>query len=83
MLSAPAPDVPTVTLTRPTDTVNGGNLPAIVHSAMQQDLAVEPANRAAIVNRVRNIRTRADAAQYMAEVQQKVRPVKTARAGGN
>jgi phospholipase C len=82
-LSSPAPLVSTVTLTRPADTVDEGNLPSVVHSAMQQDLAVSPGERLAIVDRVRNIQTRADAAQYMAEVQQKVRTLRVAGAGGD
>ena len=71
--AAPAPAVPTVTVSRPADTVNAGNLPSVVHSAMQQDLTVSPGDRTAIVDRVGQIQTREEAAQYMAEVQQKVR----------
>ena len=44
--SAPAPDVSTITVSRPAATVNEGNLPAMVHSAMQQDLTASPGNRA-------------------------------------
>jgi len=82
-LTAAAAIVTPATTTRPTETVDQGNLPAVVHSAMQQDLAASPASaRPAIVSRVRSIRTRADAANYMAEVQKKVRSVKAATAGG-
>lgn len=88
--AAPIPSVtaaPTqvtpATVARPADTVNAGNLPAVVHSAMQQDLATSPASeRPAIVSRVRSIQTRADAANYMAHVQRKVQAVKTSTAGG-
>ena len=72
--TAPAPDVAAESVTRPDDSVDEGNLPAIVHSAMQQDLAVSPPEaRSAIVARVASLQIRSDASQYMAEVQQKVR----------
>jgi len=80
--SSPAPLVSQATVAAPLATVNEGNLPAVVHSAMQQDLVVSPDDRAAIVSRVRSIQTQAQAAQYMAEVQQKVRATKVATAGG-
>ena len=81
-VTAPAADVSAAAVARPAATVNEGNLPAVVHSAMQQDLKMAPENRAAIVNRVSTIQTRADAAQYMQEVQQKVRGARGAAAGG-
>jgi phospholipase C len=82
-LTAAAPTVMPATTTRPTDTVDQGNLPAVVHSAMQQDLSTSPPSaRPAILSRVSSIRTRADAAHYMAEVQKKVQSVKAATAGG-
>jgi len=59
-------------VSRPDETVNGGNLPAVVHAAMQQDLSVTPDQRPAIVSRVASIQTRADAMQYLAEVQKKL-----------
>jgi len=77
-----APDVSTETVTRPQESVNDGSLPAILHSAMQQDLMVSPGQRAQIVSRVKAIRTRAEAARYMAEVQKKVRSKRVATAGG-
>jgi phospholipase C len=59
---------------RPDAPVNEGNLPAILASAMRQDiLTSKPAQRQAIVARMKSIQTRADALQYMKEVQQKVR----------
>jgi phospholipase C len=82
-VTAAPPQVTPATVARPAATVNAGNLPAVVHSAMQQDLAVSPASqRAAIVGRVKSMQTRADAAHYMAEVQKKVQSAKAARAGG-
>jgi hypothetical protein len=41
---------------------------------MQQELSVSPDQRPAIVSRVRSIQTRADAMQYLAEVQEKLHP---------
>ncbi len=74
--AAPA-DLVTASVVAPAETVNEGNLPAIIHSAMRQDMALSPPEaRPAIIARVRNLQTRADAAQYMAEVQQKIRPVR-------
>ncbi len=74
--NTPPPDVPTVTVTRPADTANAGNLPAVVHSAMQQDLQASPGQRPAIVDRVKSIQTRAQAASYIKHVQEKVRPAR-------
>ena len=82
-VTAASPQITAATVARPADTVDGGNLPAVVHSAMQQDLATSPGSeRAAIVSRVQAIQTRFDAANYMADVQKKVQSVKTATAGG-
>jgi phospholipase C len=66
--------VAAATVSRPGDTVNEGNLPALIHAAMQQELSVSPDQRPAIVSRVRSIQTRADAMQYLAEVQEKLHP---------
>ena len=60
---------------RPTATVNEGNLPVILHAAMRQDLQISPPElRLAIIARVRAIQTRAQAFEYIQEVEQKVRP---------
>ncbi len=75
-LQSPAAPITEATVARPDDTVNGGNLPAIVHAAMQQELALEPAAFQAIANRVALIKTRADAQRYLAEVQEKIRPLR-------
>jgi hypothetical protein len=58
---------------RPEATVNQGTLPVILHSALRQDLEMSPGQRAVILERVRSIRTREQARQYLAEVQKKVR----------
>ena len=59
-----APDLTVTTVVSPNDPVNEGNLPAIVHSAMQQDMALSPPGaRPAIIARVGKLQTRADALQ--------------------
>jgi phospholipase C len=62
-------------VTRPGDSVDGGNLPAVVHAAMQQQLKAEPEKRDEILQRVRQIQTRADAHDYLVEVQRIVKPL--------
>jgi phospholipase C len=54
--------------TRATDTVDEGSLPVVVQSAMRQDLLKHPDQRAQIFARVESIKTRGDAAAYLAEV---------------
>jgi phospholipase C len=71
---AVAAPIAMTSVSRPEATVNGGNLPAVIHAAMQQELSARPDLRQAIVSRVASIRTRADAMQYLGEVQQKLRP---------
>jgi phospholipase C len=74
---AVAAPVALTSVSRPNETANGGNLPAVIHAAMQQDLSLRPDLRQAIVSRVASIQTRADAMQYMAEVQEKLRRAAT------
>jgi phospholipase C len=71
---APAARVAATAVSRPDETVDAGNLPAIIHSAMQQELSVWPDRRQAIVSRVASIKTRTDAMQYLAEAQEKLHP---------
>ena len=72
---SPTTEVPAVTLSQPNEDVNQGNLPAVVHSALRQDIQISPPEqRQAIINRVAGLKTRAQAAEYLKEVQQKVRP---------
>jgi phospholipase C len=54
------------------ETVNNGNLPAIVFAAMQQDLRLSPEKRDAILQRVKSITTVGGAREYMQEVQRKL-----------
>lgn len=68
-------DLSSVDVAAPGESVDEGNVPAVVYSAMQQDLTLsDPAERPAIVGRVAALKTRADALQYMAYVQKKIRP---------
>jgi len=70
-------DLATASVAAPTGTVNDGNLPVVVSSAMRQDMALSPPDaRLAIIDRVRSLQTRADALEYMAEVQRKIRHVR-------
>jgi phospholipase C len=62
---------------RPQDPVNDGNLPGILHSVLRWDLTLSPPEqRAAIIARFEGLKTRADASQYINEVQQQVRAAK-------
>jgi phospholipase C len=61
-------------VTRPDDSVDKGNLPAVVYAAMQQHLKAEPEKRAEILERVSRIKTREDAHDYLVEVQRIVKP---------
>jgi phospholipase C len=64
---------------RPQDPVNEGNLPGTLHAALRWDLALSPPEqRDAIIARFRSLRTRADAWEYMNEVQTRVRAAKSA-----
>ena len=57
---------------RPHDSINDGNLPVIVQSAMRQDIELSaPGDRSLIVARVASLKTREDAAKYLAEVEAK------------
>jgi phospholipase C len=68
---------PIVSVSRPDDSADGGNLPGIIQAALRQDLEVSPsAQRPAIIARVRSIKTRSDAIQYLNEVRSKVAPVR-------
>lgn len=59
---------------RPRDTINDGNLPIIIQVAMRQDTELSgPGDRSKIIARVASLKTRADAAAYLAEVAAKRR----------
>jgi phospholipase C len=78
-ISATAPRMQVVTpsatanvpsaISRPHDSINEGNLPVVIRSAMRQDMQLSPAtDRDAIIAKVAALKTRADAAAYLAEV---------------
>jgi phospholipase C len=67
------PDLSTTVAARPNETVDQGTLPVILHSALRQDLEISPEQRTVILERVRSIKTREQARQYLAEVQKKIR----------
>ncbi len=59
---------------RPRDSVNDGNLPVIIQAAMRQDIELsKPGDPSRIIARVESLKTRADAAVYLAEVAAKRR----------
>ena len=75
MAAVAAPPTAAGGVTRPADLVESdGNMPAILQSAMSQDIAMNPGQKDAIIARVAAIQTRAQAQQYLAEVEQKVAP---------
>jgi phospholipase C len=78
--AAAAESVPNAaSVARPDDSADDGNLPGIVQGALRQDLAVSPpAERSAIINRVRSIKKRSEAIQYLHEVRLKVAPARDA-----
>ncbi len=68
------PDLSMTVAARPDETVDQGTLPVILQSALRQDLEMSPPEqRTVILQRVRSIKTREQARQYLAEVQKKLR----------
>jgi phospholipase C len=62
-----------ITVTRPNDPVDEGNMPGFLFVALRSDLALSPPQEhPAIMARFNAIRTRADGSQYFAGVQAKV-----------
>jgi phospholipase C len=71
-VSVPAASYTQSTPTRPLDSVNDGNLPVVLGSAMRQDLEHSPpADRDRIIATIAALKTRADAAAYLASVSAK------------
>lgn len=61
--------------------VDNGTLPVFLHIAMRHELALShPGNRLAVLSRARSIKTRSQAAQYLAEIDGRVRLAKASRA---
>jgi phospholipase C len=73
MMKMMVPDLSATVAARPNETVDQGTLPVILHSALRQDLEISPEQRTVILERVRSIKTREQARQYLAEVQKKIR----------
>jgi len=91
-LSAPRTDAPTALpvpatpgaapmaqlVPTPDSTVDSGSLPGVVQVAMRHDLALSPPSaRHAILTRVQTIQTRGQAAQYIADVQDRILAAKS------
>ncbi|MGB8725615.1 MAG: alkaline phosphatase family protein [Terriglobales bacterium] len=70
------PDLSAKVASRPDETVDQGTLPVILQSALRQDLEMSPGQRTVILERVRSIKTREQARQYLAEVQKKIRQLR-------
>jgi len=79
-LPDPAPSNVTAPPVPAPNDANKGNLPAIIHAAMQQEIAAAPELRQQIAARVMSIQTRDDARQYLRDVKAKVRPLRAAAA---
>jgi phospholipase C len=63
---------------RPLDSIDEQNLPGFLFSVLRADLALSPAaEKPAILARFNTVKTRADAAQYVSEVQPKVRSARS------
>jgi phospholipase C len=73
LMKMSVPDLSATVAARPDDTVDQGTLPVILNSALRQDLEMSPEQRTVILERVRSIKTREQARQYLAEVQMKIR----------
>jgi phospholipase C len=59
------------------DSVDSGNLPLFLHIAMRHELALShPGKRDAVLRRAQAVQTRAQAAQYLAEITDRVSAVK-------
>lgn len=56
---------------RPLDSVNDDNLPVILEAALHQDMEISGADRALTLARIAAMKTRKEAAKYLAEVEKK------------
>jgi phospholipase C len=57
-----------IAVIRPLESMNEGNLPAVVHAAMRQRFEMNPQDRDQIMAEVSGLKTRADAARYLFSV---------------
>jgi hypothetical protein len=69
MVTAPSAHYAQSNASRPHDSVNDGSLPVILHAAMRQDIELSsPEERNRIIAKVAALKTRSDAATYLAGV---------------
>ncbi len=72
------PKQPVETVKPESDSVDNGNLPLFLHIAMRHELALShPGQRMAVLERAQSVRTRTQAAQYLAEITDRVREAKS------
>ena len=72
MVIAPSASYAQASPSRPHDSVNDGSLPVILQAAMRQDMELSPPEeRTSIIAKVAALKTRSDAAAYLAEVSAK------------
>jgi phospholipase C len=72
MSIAPSAAYAQLTPSRPSESVNDGSLPVVIHAAMRQDIELSPPEqRETIIAKVATIKTRSDAAAYLASVSAK------------
>jgi phospholipase C len=76
-LAAAPPALDAMAVTRPAENADQGTLPGVLHSALRQDLQISPEKKTEILARVGTIKTRAEAMDYMREVQRKVRTARS------
>lgn len=72
-------DLTTSPAARPQAKVNEGNIPVILHAALQQDLQIPGRSKEEVLARVSQIRTQEQARQYLADVQQRIHSHKPGR----
>jgi phospholipase C len=72
MVVAPSLNYTQLTPSRPHDSVNDGSLPVIIQAAMRQDIELSPPEqRKTIIAKVAALKSRSDAAAYLAGVSAK------------
>jgi phospholipase C len=72
--SSPALTSDALSVSDPGGSVNVGNLPSVIHSALRQDLATDPTRKDQILAQVSSLRTRAEAARYLEQVRRRIAP---------
>lgn len=82
-LHPPVPSNQSIATPRPGgESVDSGNLPLFLHIAMRHELALShPEKRIAVLRRAQEVRTRAQAAQYLGEITDRVSAAKSLNRG--